>query len=347
MKKLFKQFSFPRRHLQPRRADDARLHSRRRRARLFAQPCLRRRVRQPRPHRRLRRRRRRSRDRPAGDGLAVDEVSSIPPATGPCCRSCTSTATRSAIRRVLARIEPEELEQFFRGCGWTPYFVEGDDPAPRCIELMAATLDAAIEDIRRIAGHAARRHGDPARPRWPMIVLRSPKGWTGPEGRRRPAGRGHVPRAPGAAAGRPPNIPSTSSSSRSLDEELQGRGAIRQRTGRLRAELAELAPQGDPADGRQPAHQRRRALLRDLRMPDFHEHAVNVPSPGAVDGQDTHGARQVPARRRQLNQEQRNFRVFGPDETLSNLLGAVFEVTEPAMGRREARTMNSCARRAG
>ncbi len=80
---------------------------------------------------------------------------------------------------VLARIEPEELEQFLRGCGWTPYFVEGDDPA-QMHQLMAATLDRAVEDIRRIQDHA-RNNNDPTRPRWPMIVLRSPKGWTGPK----------------------------------------------------------------------------------------------------------------------------------------------------------------------
>ena len=80
---------------------------------------------------------------------------------------------------VLARIEHEELEQFFRGCGWTPYFVEGDEPKAMH-ELMARTLEAAIEDIRHIQNNARRKH-DTTRPRWPVIVLKSPKGWTGPK----------------------------------------------------------------------------------------------------------------------------------------------------------------------
>ena len=100
---------------------------------------------------------------------------------------------------VLARIEHEELDQFFRGCGWTPLFVEGDDPE-EMHQLMAATLERAIQDIREIQENA-RRSNDTTRQRWPMIVLRSPKGWTGPKVVERPANRGHLPRAPGAAAG--------------------------------------------------------------------------------------------------------------------------------------------------
>ena len=124
------------RHFQPCRADDAGLDPRRRRARLFAQPCLRRRLRQSGADRRLRRRRRRGRDRPAGDRLAVQQVSRSDHRRRACCRSCISTATRSATRPCWRRIEHEELEQFFRGCGWTPYFVEGDDPEAMH-ELMA------------------------------------------------------------------------------------------------------------------------------------------------------------------------------------------------------------------
>ena len=223
---------------------------------------------------------------------------------------------------VLARIEHEELDQFFRGCGWTPYFVEGDDP-DKMHERMATVLDAAVEDIRRFQ-KSAREGGDPARPRWPMIVLRSPKGWTGPkvvdglqiEG----TFRSHqVPLLVDDA--HPDHVALLERWMKSYQAE-----ELFDENGRLIAELAEMAPEGHRRMGANP-HTNGGMLLRDLRMPDFHEHAVNVPSPGAVDGQDTmvlgKFLRDVAA----LNQGQRNFRVFGPDETLSNLLGAVFEVT--------------------
>jgi len=223
---------------------------------------------------------------------------------------------------VLARIEHEELDQFFRGCGWTPYYVEGDEP-DKMHELMAAVLEAAIEAIRKLQA-AARTSGDPARPRWPMIVLRSPKGWTGPkvvdglqiEGTFRahqvpllvdPSHPDHVKLLEGWMK------------SYKADELFDD-------TGRLIAELAELAPEGDRRMGANP-HTNGGALLRDLRIPDFREHAVNVPSPGAVDAQDTLVLGKFLRDIAQRNQAQRNFRIFGPDETLSNLLGAVFEVT--------------------
>jgi xylulose-5-phosphate/fructose-6-phosphate phosphoketolase len=222
---------------------------------------------------------------------------------------------------VLARIESDELEQFFRGCGWTPYFVEGDDPASMH-ELMAATLDKAIADIR---GHQAkaRTTGDAARPRWPMIVLHSPKGWTGPkvvdglavEG----TFRAHqVPLL--VDAQHPEHVAQLETWMKSYrpDELFDGRG-------RLLAELAELAPKGERRMGANP-HANGGSLMRDLDMPDFRAHALAVPSPGAVDGQDTiilgRFLRDIIA----LNPT--NFRLFGPDETLSNLLGAVFEVSD-------------------
>ncbi|HZV92931.1 MAG TPA: phosphoketolase family protein, partial [Caldimonas sp.] len=170
---------------------------------------------------------------------------------------------------LLARIEHEELEQFFRGCGWTPYFVEGDDP-DKMHELMATVLEAAVEDIRRIQA-AARSSGDPARPRWPMIVLRSPKGWTGPkvvdglhiEG----TFRSHqVPLLVDAA--HPDHVKLLESWMKSYKAE-----ELFDENGRLVAELAELAPLGDRRMGANP-HTNGGSLLRDLRMPDFHEHAV-------------------------------------------------------------------------
>jgi xylulose-5-phosphate/fructose-6-phosphate phosphoketolase len=223
---------------------------------------------------------------------------------------------------ILARIEPEELEQFLRGCGWTPYFVEGDDPATMH-RLMAETLERAIGEIREIQDNA-RAADNAARPRWPMIVLRSPKGWTGPkvidglkiEG----TFRAHqVPILVDPA--HPDHLAD-------LEEWMHSYHAeeLFDRNGRLIPELGALAPKGDRRMGANP-HTNGGKLLRDLRMPDFRDHAVDVPSPGAVTAQDTmvlgKFLRDVAA----LNQEQRNFRVFGPDETLSNLLGALFEVT--------------------
>jgi xylulose-5-phosphate/fructose-6-phosphate phosphoketolase len=223
---------------------------------------------------------------------------------------------------VLARIEHDELDQFLRGCGWTPWFVEGDDPATMH-QLMAATMDSVIEDIRRIRSGAREGH-DTTRPRWPMIVLRSPKGWTGPkvvdglpvEG----TFRSHqVPLA--VDAGHPEHLQLLETWMKSYKPE-----ELFDAQGRLLPELAALAPTGERRMGANP-HTNGGALLRDLRMPDFRVHAVSVPGPGAVEAQDTRALgkflRDVVA----LNEAQRNFRIFGPDETMSNLLGAVFETT--------------------
>jgi xylulose-5-phosphate/fructose-6-phosphate phosphoketolase len=223
---------------------------------------------------------------------------------------------------VLARIEHEELDQFLRGCGWTPYFVEGDEPE-KMHQLMAATVDRAIEDIKKIQ-EDARGKNDVTRPRWPMIVLRSLKGWTGPkivdglqiEG----TFRAHqVPMI--VDAEHPDHVKQLEGWMKSYKaEELFDDG------GRLIPELAALAPKGDRRMGANP-HANGGILLRNLRMPDFCVHAVNVPSPGAVDAQDTLVLGKFLRDVAKLNQEQRNFRIFGPDETLSNLLGAVFEFT--------------------
>jgi len=221
---------------------------------------------------------------------------------------------------VLARIEPDELEQFFRGCGWTPYFVEGDDPE-LMHELMAVTLDQVVEDIRRIQTNA-RTRADTTRPRWPMIVLRSPKGWTGPKEvdglRVEGTFRAHqVPLL--VDADHPAHVGQLESWMRSYRPE-----ELFDAQGRLRPELAQLAPKGDRRMGANP-HANGGLLLRDLRLPDFHDHAVTVPAPGAVAGQDTLVLGRFLRDVEQLNPD--NFRIFGPDETLSNLLGAVFETT--------------------
>ena len=223
---------------------------------------------------------------------------------------------------IFARIEPEELEQFLRGCGWTPHYVEGDEPA-RMHEAMATTLDIAMEEIRRIQ-HDARVNGNTMRPRWPMIVLKSPKGWTGPKMvdglKNEDTFRAHqVPIA--VDAEHPGHL-------RLLEDWLRSYRPeeLFDARGRLKPELAELAPTGERRMGANP-HANGGMLLRDLAMPDFRDYAVNVPSPGTVTAADTHELGVFLRDVIKLNQAQRNFRIFGPDETLSNRLNAVFEVT--------------------
>jgi len=224
---------------------------------------------------------------------------------------------------ILARIEPEELDQFIRGNGWTPHYVEGHGPA-LMHEAMATTLDAVMEEIKRIQ-HAARVNGNTMRPRWPMIVLKSPKGWTGPkwvdglqiEG----TFRAHqVPLSDPAT--HPEHL-------KLLEEWLRSYRSeeLFDAQGKLKPELAELAPKGERRMGANP-HANGGLLLRDLIMPDFRNYAVNVPSPGSVRAADAHELGVFLRDVVKLNREQRNFRIFGPDETLSNRLTAVFEVTE-------------------
>ncbi|CAN5356126.1 phosphoketolase family protein [soil metagenome] len=224
---------------------------------------------------------------------------------------------------VLARIEHDELDQFLRGCGWTHYFVEGDDPETMH-QLMAKTMDSVIEDIKRMQENA-RANNNTSRPRWPMVVLRSPKGWTGPKEvdglKNEGTFRSHqVPIL--VSAGHPGHVALLETWMKSYRPE-----ELFDENGSLIPELAELAPKGDRRMGANP-HTNGGMLLRDLRMPDFHIHAVAVPSPGAVDAQDTLVLGKFLRDVAKLNLDQRNFRIFGPDETLSNLLGAVFEVTD-------------------
>jgi len=231
---------------------------------------------------------------------------------------------------LLARIEPDELEQFLKGCGWAPVFVEGDDPQ-KMHQLMAAAVEKAVEDIREIQAHA-RGNKDPARPRWPVIVLRSPKGWTGPkvvdglqiEG----TFRAHqVPIL--VDSGHPEHVQLLENWMKSYKAE-----ELFDKNGTLLPELAELAPEGERRMGANP-HTNGGVLLRDLIMPDFRDHAVTVTSPGAVEGEDTTVLGAFLRDVVKLNREQRNFRVFGPDETLSNQLGAVFEATNRQWDARE------------
>ena len=224
---------------------------------------------------------------------------------------------------LLARITHEELEQLLRGYGWTPYFVEGDDPA-LMHEAMASTLDGAVEEIKRVQ-RAARAGGLPERPRWPMIVLKSPKGWTGPkvvDGQQiEGTFRSHqVPLSDPAA--HPEHLQLLEDWMRSYRPQ-----ELFDLQGRLLPELAALAPKGDRRMGSNP-HANGGMLLRDLRMPDFRDYAADVPAPGAHGVGDTRVLGPFLRDVAKLNGEQRNFRVFGPDETISNGLGALFEVTE-------------------
>lgn len=223
---------------------------------------------------------------------------------------------------LLARIDHEELEQFLHGCGWTPLFVEGAEPEAMH-QLMAQTLETAIQSIRQIQLHA-REKSDATRPRWPMIVLKSPKGWTGPkvvdglqiEG----TFRSHqVPIL--VDADHPTHLELLENWMKSYkpEELFDGLGC-------LLPHLKALAPKGERRMGSNP-HTNGGALLRDLSLPDFCEYAVNVPAPGAVTAQDTKVLGRFLRDVTKLNDEQHNFRIFGPDETLSNLLGAVFETT--------------------
>jgi xylulose-5-phosphate/fructose-6-phosphate phosphoketolase len=222
---------------------------------------------------------------------------------------------------VLARITHEELEQFLRGCGWTPIFVEGHEPEAMHA-LMAAAMDQAVQEIQRIQ-REARQHGQTERPRWPMIVLNSPKGWTGPktvdgqpvEG----SFRSHqVPLHP---ADHPGHLQLLENWLRSYRPE-----ALFDAQGTLRPELAALAPSGLRRMGANP-HANGGLLLKDLQLPDYRAYAANVPTPGVPGIGDTRVLGPFLRDVARFNDPQRNFRVFGPDETVSNGLAALFETT--------------------
>jgi xylulose-5-phosphate/fructose-6-phosphate phosphoketolase len=201
---------------------------------------------------------------------------------------------------VLARITHDELEQFLRGCGWTPYFVEGDDPHKMHI-LMASVLDQAIEDIRAHQ-HQARSVGDSTRSHQVPLAVDD---------------------------GHPDHLALLESWMKSYRPE-----ELFDAKGRLIDSLAELAPKGEHRMGASP-YANGGILLRDLRMPDFRQHQVTVPSPGAVQAQDTFVLGKFLRDVLDLNAKPRNFRVFGPDETLSNLLGVRRD--QPPVGCRAAR----------
>ena len=223
---------------------------------------------------------------------------------------------------VLARITHEELEQLFLGYGWTPIFVEGQEPA-LMHEAMATALDTAIKQIKQYQ-QDARSEKSNTRPRWPMIVLNSPKGWTGPKviDGKQIEGNFLSHQVPLHPEKNPEHL-------KLLEEWLQSYRPqeLFDEQGKLNAELAELAPRGDRRMSANP-HANGGMLLRDLRMPDFRDYAVAVANPGIKGIGDTRVLGPFLRDIAKLNEEQRNFRVFGPDETLSNGLGALFEVTD-------------------
>ncbi|PAW95139.1 phosphoketolase [Mucilaginibacter sp. MD40] len=225
---------------------------------------------------------------------------------------------------VLARISHEELEQLFIGYGWTPYFVEGAEPEAMHW-AMAAALDKAIEQIRQIKQDAVSQE-KLTRPRWPMIILRSPKGWTGPkevDGYKIEGNfRAHqIPLAVSAAAP-PEHLQLLESWMKSYKPE-----ELFDENGRLNPELAELAPKGDRRMGANP-HANGGQLLRELRMPDFKKYAVPIPVRGTGGEGDTYVSGRFLRDVIRENHDKRNFRIFGPDETVSNRLDVVFEATD-------------------
>jgi len=222
---------------------------------------------------------------------------------------------------VLARITHEELDQLLRGYGWTPIFVEGSEPT-LMHDAMATALDVAVEEIRRIQKDA-REFGNFARPRWPMIVLNSPKGWTGPKivDGQQVEGTFRAHQVPLHPAAHPEHLQLLAEWLRSYRPE-----ELFDAAGRLKPELADLAPKGERRMGANP-HANGGLLLHDLQLPDFRTYAADVPAPGAPGIGDTHVLGPFLRDVVKLNQAQRNFRVFGPDETLSNGLEALFEAT--------------------
>jgi len=223
---------------------------------------------------------------------------------------------------VLARIPRDELEQLLRGYGWSPRFVEGDDP--RAMHpAMASALDGALDEIARFQ-REARAAGFKRRPPWPMIVLRSPKGWTGPK---------VVDGVPIEGTFRAHQVPLDA-----VREKPEHRALLEawmksyrpaelfDSSGRLAPELAALPPKGARRMSANP-HANGGLLREELRMPDYRTYAVPVPAPGAIDAEPTRVQGRLVRDVLVLNRESRNFRVFSPDETASNRWGAVFEET--------------------
>ncbi|MES1216995.1 MAG: phosphoketolase family protein [Bacteroidota bacterium] len=223
---------------------------------------------------------------------------------------------------VLARIPKEELELLFKGYGYKPYFVEGDVPE-LVHELLATTLDIIIDEIKQIQ-EEARTNGFTKRPQWPMIIFRTPKGWTGPEivdgVQVEGTWRSHqVPLA--ELATKPGHIKILEQWMKSYKPET-----LFDDQGKLIAELAELAPSGNKRMSANPSANGG-LLLHDLKMPDFRKNAVEVLNPGTTKGEATKTMGGFLRDTMTLNWDKRNFRIVGPDETASNRLSSLFDIT--------------------
>jgi xylulose-5-phosphate/fructose-6-phosphate phosphoketolase len=221
---------------------------------------------------------------------------------------------------VLSRITEEELQRLFEGYGWTPYFVEGDDPQVMH-QRMAGTMEECVLEIRRIQDEA-RSSGKAQRPRWPMIVLRSPKGWTGPK-----EVDGHKVEGFWRAHQVPlPNVRDNRKHLKQLEEWLHSYKPeeLFDDSGRLIEELRALAPKGDRRMSANP-HANGGLLRKALRLPDFHDYGVKVDKPGQLEVENTRPLGEF--LRDILKHNPGNFRVFGPDETTSNRLDAVYQAS--------------------
>ncbi len=223
---------------------------------------------------------------------------------------------------VLARIPHAELDSLMHGYGHIPYYVEGDDPETMH-QRMATVLDEVIAEIQRIQADA-RKNGVRERPCWPMIVLRSPKGWTGPK---------VVDGKPVEGTWRAHQVPMGDMNRlehlKILEDWMRGYRPeeLFDETGRLRPEIAELSPHGERRMSANP-HTNGGVLLRDLRLPDFCDYAVDVPTPGATLAEATRVQGKFLRDVLKRNEAARNFRLFSPDETASNRWNDVFEATD-------------------
>jgi xylulose-5-phosphate/fructose-6-phosphate phosphoketolase len=224
---------------------------------------------------------------------------------------------------LLARLGNGELSDLFRGYGYNPHFIEGDDP-PVMHQQMAATMENVVNEIREIQ-RRAREDGETSRPQWPMIILRSPKGWTGPK---------EVDGLPVEGTFRAHQVPVTDFASKPqhlkiLDDWMRSYRPeeLFDEHGAPVQELCDLAPHGTRRMGANP-HTNGGLLLKDLQMPDFRKYAVEVPTPGRAFSEATRVTGEFLRDVMRLNAEAKNFRVFGPDETASNRLSALFEVTK-------------------
>ncbi len=219
---------------------------------------------------------------------------------------------------IFSRISEEECLNFFKGCGWKPVIVAGDDPMTMH-EKMAKALDEAIEEIKAIQ-KKARLEGWQERPRWPMIILRTPKGWTGPKivSGKQIEGTFRAHQVPIDMTGED-HLELLENWLRSYHPE-----ELFDKNGHLNYELRELAPKGDKRMGKNP-HANGGLLLKDLILPDFKDYALKFDEPGSIEAQDMIEIGNYVRDVFNLNEQNKNFRIFGPDETMSNRLGHVFE----------------------